>query len=115
MIVIIKGSVPSNNSNDLDLGKQIAEEIDVTSKETDFEPKRIGSINESTGRQLLLVKFQSDIKRKEFLRKSKNLRSSNNFSQIFVDPDLTKSEREAKFQVRQKKEHFGINTLGKPL
>ena len=103
MNVIIKGSVPSNGSNDLDLVKQIAEEIDVTLNKTDFEPKRIGSINESTGRQLLLVKFQSDIKRKEFLRKSKNLRSSNDFSQIYVDPDLTKSEREAKFQVRQER------------
>ena len=88
---------------DLDLVKQTAKEIDVTLNETDFEPKRIGSINESAGRQLLLVKFQSDIKRKEFLRKYKNLRSSNNFSQIFVDLDLIKSEREAQFQVHQER------------
>ena len=81
MNVIIKGSEPSNDSNDLDLVKQIAEDIDVTLSQTDFEPKRIGSINESTGRQLLLVKFQSDI-RKAFLRKSKNLRSSNDFSDL---------------------------------
>ena len=115
MIVIIKGSVPSNDSNDLDLVKQVAEDIDVTLNKTDFEPKRISSINESTGRRLLFVKFQSDIKRKVFFRKYKNLRSSNNFSHIYVDPNLTKSEREAQFQVRQKKEHFRKNSLGKPL
>ena len=88
---------------DLDLVKQTAEEIDVTLNETDFEPKRIGSINDSTGRHLLLSKFQSDIKRKVFFRKYKNSRSSNDFSQIYVDPNLTKSEREAQFQVRQEK------------
>ena len=103
MLSIEKRLLLSMLFGDLDLAKQTAEEIDVTSNETDFEPKRIVSINESTGRQLLLVKFQSDIKRKEFLRKYKNLRYSNNFSQIYVEPDLTKSEREAQFQVRQER------------
>ena len=103
MLSIEKRLLLSMLFGDLDLVKQTAEEIDVTLKEIDFEPKRIGSFNESTGRQLLLVKFQSDIKRKEFLRKYKNLRSSNDFSQIYVDPDLTKSEREAQFQLRQER------------
>ena len=103
MISIEKRLLLSMLFGDLDLVKQTAEEIDVTLNETDFKPKRIGSINESTGRQLRLVKFQSEIKRKEFLRKYKNLRSSNDFSEIYVDLDLTKSEREAQFQVRQER------------
>ena len=115
MIVIIECSVPSNDSNDLDLVKQIAKEIDVTLNKTDIEPKRIGSINESTGRQLLLVKCQSDIKRKEFLRMSKNLRSSNKFSQIYIDPDLTNSERVAQFQVRQERRKLQSKYPGKIL
>ena len=103
MLSIEKRLFLSTLFGELDLVKQTAEEIDVTLNKTNFEPKRIGSINDSTGRHLLLSKFQSDTKRKVFLRKCKNLRSSNDFSQIYVDPDLTKSERETQFQLRQER------------
>ena len=101
MLSVEKRLFLSTLFGELDLVKQTAEEIDVTLNKIDFEPKRLGSINDSTGRHLLLSKFQSDIKRKVFFRKYRNLRSSNDFSQIYVDPNLTKSEREAQIQVRQ--------------
>ena len=63
----------------------------------------IGKISEQNGKQLLLVKIKSQIKRKQFLRNSIKLRDNVFYSLVFVDLDLTKSEREAQYQLRVEK------------
>ena len=82
--------------------QKLAQTIDIVLDSADIETKRIGKISEQNGKQLL-VKFKSQVKRKQFLRNSIKLRDSAFYSSVFVDLDLTKSEREAQYQLRVEK------------
>ena len=101
--LIIKGSVPSNSPNDSVLVQNLAQEIGVELNSDDFDSLRIGKKNAENSRQLLLLKFKSVLKRKQFLGNAKKLKDSKSYSNLFVDPDLTKSEREAQYQLRVEK------------
>ena len=101
--LIIKGSVPSNSPNDSVLVQNLAQEIGVELNSDDFDSLRIGKKNAENSRQLLFLKFKSVLKRKQFLGNAKKLKDSKSYSNLFVDPDLTKSEREAQYQLRVEK------------
>ena len=103
MTSVVKGSCPSESFNHHDLLKEINSEIGSSVDDQDFETKRIGKIHESNGRQLLLIKFKDAMKRKDILGNSIKLRVSSKYHNKFLDPDLTKSEREAQYQLRVEK------------
>ena len=100
--LVIKGTAPSSSTNK-ECVQKLAQTIDIVLDSADIETKRIGKISEQNGKQLLLVKFKSQIKRKQFLRNSIKLRDNAFYSSVFVDLDLTKSEREAQYQLRVEK------------
>ena len=93
MNLVVKGTKPSDLKTDATLVQELAKTLDVKIEAHDVELKRIGKPQESTGHLLLLLKFREQMKRKEFLRKSGNLRKCPNFSSIYVSPDLTRAER----------------------
>ena len=101
--LIIKGTTPISSINDHEVVAKIARSINVDIQSNQIETKRIGKASEINGRQLLLVKFKCLLKRKEFLRNSAKLKDTNDYSAVFVDLDLTKSEREAQYQLRLEK------------
>lgn len=100
--VIVSGTKPVPDVSDYDLFSEIAEEIGVTVTDSDLELKRIGKAD-NLNRQLLLIKLSSAILRKQILQGATKLRLNNNFKDIYVQPDRTKSEREAQFKLREEK------------
>ena len=101
--LIIKGTTPISSINDHEVVTKIARSINVDIQSNQIETKRIGKASEINGRQLLLIKFKCLLKRKEFLRNSAKLKDTDDYSAVFVDLDLTKSEREAQYQLRLEK------------
>ena len=101
--LVIKGNAPSSSTNDKECVQKLAQTTYIVLDSADIETKRIGKIIEQNGKQLLLVKFKSQIKRKQFLRNSIKLRDNTFYSSVFVDLDLTKSELEAQYQLRVEK------------
>ena len=101
--LIIKGTTSISSINDHEVVTKIARSINVDIQSNQIETKRIGKASEINGRQLLLVKFKCLLKRKEFLRNSAKLKDTNDDSAVFVDLDLTMSEREAQYQLRLEK------------
>ena len=65
--LIIKGTVTSNSPNDSVLVQNLGQEIDVELNPDDFYSLSIGKKNAENSRQLLLLKFKSALKHKQFL------------------------------------------------
>ena len=101
--LVIKGTAPSSSTNDEECVQKLAQTIDIVLDSADIETKGIGKISEQNGKQLLFVKLKSQIKREQFLRNLIKLRDNAFYSSVFVDLDLTKSEREAQYQLRVEK------------
>ena len=112
MNLVVKGTKPSDLKTDASLVQELAKTLDVKIEAHDVELKRIGKPQESTGHQLLLLKFREQMKRKEFLRKSGNLRKCRNFSSIYVSPDLTRAERVQQYNLRIKKRQLESQNPG---
>ena len=70
---------------------------------SDYDTRRIDNAHAETGFQILQIKFNSAEHRKALLQKAKKLRESLNFKNVYIQPDLTKSEREMQFKLREEK------------
>ena len=72
--LIIKGSIPFHSLNDSVLQQNLAQEIGVEFSPDDFDSLRIRKKNAKNSRQLLLLKFKSALKRKQFLVNAKKIK-----------------------------------------
>ena len=97
MNLIISGTKPTDN--DTALVSNICRELNVNESK-DCKTKRIGRKNEN-GFQMLLVSCANEKFRKDLLASSKKLSQIEAFKCIYINPDLTKSEREEQFNLRQ--------------
>ena len=85
------------DNDDVSLVKNIAQTLGVTLQPT-IECKRVGKVSED-GFQLLVVDVKSEASKWNLIGKSKQLRSTENYSPVFLNPDLTKDEREAQWKL----------------
>ena len=70
----------------------------------DLDPEevtRIGRAN-SSGARLLRFKCESTIEKFDILKKAKDLRNHPEFKGVYINPDLTKSQRETHKALREK-------------
>ena len=79
--LVVKGTQQSPSKSEAALAQEFAKKLNITISVNDVECKRIGTLNTSTGCQLLL-KFEEPLKRKEFLRKSGKLRDGPDLSNV---------------------------------
>ena len=85
------GDVEERRANDTKAIARLAETLEID-KFTPGEVSRIGHINSSKPR-LLRFKCQDLETRSLLLKKSRNLRNSSSFRNIYINPDLTKTQR----------------------
>lgn len=89
-----------------DLGEPIVNEREIT-------VTQVGQTRED-GSQAVIVTFSSIESRRALLRKAKDLRKFDQWTNVFIGPDLTPAEREIQFhlraQLREKREKDKDNT-----
>ena len=110
--LVLKGTKQSDLKTDATLVQELAKTLDMKIEANDVELKRIGKPPESTGHQLLLLKFREQMKRKEFLRKSGDLRNCPNFSSIYVSPNLTRAECVQQYNLQIEKRQLECQNPG---
>ena len=96
--------------DDMQLVNDIAKEIGVDLGGIEVSAKRLGKIN-SNGYQLLCVKMNLE-KREEMLEKAKNLAGVQGYEGVFIQPDLSKTERNG-FKLREERRKMQIENPGK--
>ena len=101
--LILTGTKGDGPVSDGQLVSSICSELDVKIAEKDFTTRRIGSAHAETGLQILQIKFNSAEHRKALLQRAKKLWDSLNFKNVYIQPDLTKSERELQYKLREEK------------
>ena len=101
--LILTGTKGDGSVSDMQLVTSICTELEVKIAEKDFITRRIGNAHAETGFQILQIKFNSGEHRKALLQRAKKLRESLNFKNVYIQPDLTKSEREMQFKLREEK------------
>lgn len=106
------GNVEERKKKDGEAISRLAEEIGVN----DLAPKevsRIGRVDPAKPR-LLRFKCEDIDTRRQMLRDSKNLRKSDHFQGIYINPDLTKYQRirDAELRKEVKKRRGGGENVG---
>lgn len=88
----LDGSIEDRKNHDKDLVKNVAKEIGFN----DFEPReiiRIGRLNSQRPR-LLRLKCKDTETKFSILREARNLRNCSKFKTVYINPDLTRIQRE---------------------
>ena len=86
----LKGRQDNTEESDNRLVSEIAESLKLNMK---LECQRIGKQN-TEGKQLLRIKCETEKMKKYLLKKAKSLKENERFKYFFIQPDLTKTERE---------------------
>ena len=63
-----------------------------------FECQRIGKQN-TEGKQLLRVKCETENMKWDLLKKAHSIKENERFKYVFIQPDLTKTEREIRWKM----------------
>lgn len=101
MNLLVRGMVPNENLSDSDSVKQMANDVGVVLPSEEFTVKRIPPKTGQPDRNLILVTFKDAQKRMALLRKSKELRHQVLYTDVFINPDLTKAEQAKQYELRQ--------------
>lgn len=94
--VVIKGlTIPSTSSNDLNTVTEIISDLNCNIGSISPTIKRTGKNND------LLIVTLTEEKSSYLIRNAKNLRNFEKWSNVFLNPDLTRAQSETQYLLRQ--------------
>ena len=68
-------------------------ELQIAVEKDKIELERVGKVHEDTGRQLLLLKFMTELVRKEMLRKAQSLRNYATYGEVYINPVICQFDK----------------------
>lgn len=101
-LVITGVSLPDDPTHaeihDQDVVKAMAQDLNINLDNTKFTTRRVGKINDNNCHKIVLRMITD--KRKDFLKKARDLRLKPRWENIYINPDLTRAQEEAQYILR---------------
>ena len=95
--IVISGTIPSEETPDTTVVEEFMNEIGIKI-DGNFKSKRIGKKNDKE-MQMLLVTLKDGEIRDHILSRARNLRDKEKFSNVYIQSDKTKTEREEEYRL----------------